>query len=75
MAEVLEGGNAARENMINVGDTLIATTGYTRTTEQTYGEIVVRGGILVYMEDNLYMHIDVLRISSILSCAKLKKGG
>jgi len=44
VADVLDGGNAAKVGGISTGDILIATTGYTRTTEQVYNDIVVRGG-------------------------------
>jgi hypothetical protein len=44
VAEVVPEGNADRNGTISAGDILIATSGYTRTTEQKYGEIVVRGG-------------------------------
>ena len=44
VAEIVPGGNAEKSGVISVGDQLIATSGYTRTTEQTYGEITVRGG-------------------------------
>eukprot|EP00884_Botryococcus_braunii_P002921 jgi/Botrbrau1/1262/Bobra.0163s0055.1 len=44
VAEISEGGNAAREGQIQVGDELIATSGITYTTEQTYGETNVKGG-------------------------------
>lgn len=44
VAEIPAGGNAARLPEISVGDELVATSGYTRTTEQMYGETIVRGG-------------------------------
>ncbi len=44
VAEIVPGGNAEKSGVITVGDQLIATSGYTRTTEQMYGEIAVRGG-------------------------------
>lgn len=44
VADVVEGGNAERSGEITVGDTLIATSGYTRTAQQVYGETVVYGG-------------------------------
>lgn len=44
VGEVLEGGNAAASGEISAGDILIATSGYCRTTEQVYNDIVVRGG-------------------------------
>ena len=44
VAEIVPGGSADKTGLVNVGDILIATQGYTRTTEQVYGEIVVRGG-------------------------------
>lgn len=44
VAEIVPGGNAEKSGAISVGDQLIATSGYTRTTEQTYNEITVRGG-------------------------------
>jgi len=44
VAEILPGGNAEKTGQITVGDTLVATSGLTRTTEQYYNEIAVRGG-------------------------------
>lgn len=44
VAEVVPGGAADKTGEVAVGDVLLATSGYVRTTEQTYGEIVVRGG-------------------------------
>jgi C-terminal processing protease CtpA/Prc len=44
VAEIIPGGNAEKSGVISVGDQLIATSGYTRTTEQTYNDITVRGG-------------------------------
>jgi hypothetical protein len=44
VAEIIEGGAGERAGLIALGDALISTSGYTRTSEQVYGEIVVRGG-------------------------------
>jgi C-terminal processing protease CtpA/Prc len=44
VAEIVPGGNAEKSGVISIGDQLIATSGYTRTTEQMYGDIAVRGG-------------------------------
>jgi C-terminal processing protease CtpA/Prc len=44
VAEIVPGGNAEKSGVITVGDQLIATSGYTRTTEQMYGDITVKGG-------------------------------
>lgn len=44
VAEIVPGGAAEKSGLVAVGDILIATNGYTRTTEQMYNEIVVRGG-------------------------------
>ncbi|CAD7700041.1 unnamed protein product, partial [Ostreobium quekettii] len=44
VAEVVEGGNAARSGQISVGDQLISTSGVIYTTSQTYGATEVRGG-------------------------------
>ncbi|KAH7620200.1 hypothetical protein NADE_002830 [Nannochloris sp. 'desiccata'] len=44
VAEIVPGGNAERSGVISVGDQLIATSGYTRNTEQIYNDITVRGG-------------------------------
>ena len=44
VAEIVPGGNADNNGLISVGDLLIATSGFTRTTEQMYGEISVKGG-------------------------------
>lgn len=47
VADILVGSNAEKSGVISVGDALIATTGYTRTTEQAYGEVTVRGGCCI----------------------------
>lgn len=44
VGEVVKDGNADRNGSISAGDILIATAGYTRTTEQTYGVTIVPGG-------------------------------
>jgi C-terminal processing protease CtpA/Prc len=44
VVEIQPGGNAEKSGMILEGDVLVSTTGYTRTTEQVYGETTVRGG-------------------------------
>lgn len=44
VVEIQAGGNAEKSGMIMEGDVLVSTTGYTRTTEQVYGETTVRGG-------------------------------
>lgn len=44
VAQVQEGGNAEKSGMVKEGDILVSTTGYTRTTEQVYGETRVQGG-------------------------------
>lgn len=44
VAEIVPGGNADKTNQVSVGDMLIATSGLTRTTEQFYGDVAVRGG-------------------------------
>jgi len=44
VAEITPEGNADNSGVITVGDQLIATSGYTRTREQTYGEITVPSG-------------------------------
>lgn len=44
VAEIVAGGSAEKNGEVAVGDVLIATSGYVRTTEQSYGEVTVRGG-------------------------------
>lgn len=44
VAEVQEGGNAAKTGLVSKGDQLIATSGYTHTREASYQEVKVRSG-------------------------------
>ncbi|GAB4818674.1 hypothetical protein N2152v2_005720 [Parachlorella kessleri] len=44
VAEVVPGGNADRSGEVSVGDQLIATSGFTYTTQRRYQENWVKGG-------------------------------